>query len=303
MKASFTAIIGTREATIISRVVLFLSQIAKKSSEDVFEGPGFKMIRRGRHLEYKTSRSPEQQRDLNRRMRESHPSCWLKSNPKLLSLRRFFSNTPRWMSSPTYSSEIPRVILMNTSSQIQNFVHIGSSMPQSWNLKDAKYQLRLQPLVFMQDVDRAHALLEKYLRTDDWYHLAENANPESGGPPSRMDEIRSELFCMACAAVRPPMILTGETFYSDCSHPEAPWNGSPSPANLTSPALAINRAIETHITEAIWNRVQTARDARKDFLNSLDDYTPSTGVFAGKAEVEGFSTEFATCEKKKPSDL
>src|SRR5207302_4386756 len=46
---------------------------AESQPDDVFEVPGFKMVRRGRYLELKTHRSPEEHRELNRRMRESRP--------------------------------------------------------------------------------------------------------------------------------------------------------------------------------------------------------------------------------------
>jgi hypothetical protein len=46
---------------------------SEKPPDDVLSGPGFKMVRRGRHLELTTKRSPEEQRELNRRMQESRP--------------------------------------------------------------------------------------------------------------------------------------------------------------------------------------------------------------------------------------
>src|ERR1700722_7144163 len=46
---------------------------AENPPDEVFEAPGFKMVRRGRFLELKTHRSPDEHRELRRRMHESRP--------------------------------------------------------------------------------------------------------------------------------------------------------------------------------------------------------------------------------------
>src|SRR5215813_188915 len=45
----------------------------KKPPDDVFEGPGFLMARRGKQIELRTHRSPEEHHALMERMVESRP--------------------------------------------------------------------------------------------------------------------------------------------------------------------------------------------------------------------------------------
>jgi len=61
---------------------------SEKPPDDVFSGPGFKMVRRGRFLELTTNRSPEEQRELTRRIQKSRPQILAEIESKTTELRQ-----------------------------------------------------------------------------------------------------------------------------------------------------------------------------------------------------------------------
>jgi hypothetical protein len=255
----------------------------KSPDEDVFEGPGFKMSRRGRYLELKTHRSPEEQRELMRRMQESRPKI-------LAEIERRTAELLEIIHKYTSLDLVANLLLREVLHDPDKYVESESTLRPHWvehatvlELRDPKYELRNAVLVEAQDIERTYTLLEEIFMQTTWYYLAEAGDPTRSGPPSRIDELRFATLLHGMSVRSPAYsshwrdVLVG--LFERGSGIE--WLSSTHKLDIRS-ALAIVDAIEKHIVDTLRNRFEQARTARSDFIERLTEYK-STGVFEGQA--------------------
>jgi hypothetical protein len=165
-----------------------------KGPDEVFEARGFKMVRRGRHLELRTHRSPAEQREVKRRMWESRSKMLAEIQSKTT---QFIGLIHKY----TSFDLVANLFLRDSMQNPNEYRESESKLPPHWvehgvelaavlELKDKQYELRLPPLVDGEDVERAHSLLEEIFSSTMSYYLTESADPNLSGPPSRIDELR-----------------------------------------------------------------------------------------------------------------
>jgi hypothetical protein len=176
--SSATVLTGAVEGVIKSP----LSMATEKHPDDIFEGPGFKMVRWGRYLEVKTNRSPEEQRALNRRMHESRPHILAEIETKTA---EFLEIVHKY----TSLDLIANLFLSNSIQDPNKYIESESKLRPHWvehatvlELKDPHHELRLPVIVAGADVIRANALLDEIFTQATWYYMAEGADPNSGSP-------------------------------------------------------------------------------------------------------------------------
>jgi hypothetical protein len=256
----------------------------EKPPDDVFEAPGFKMVRRGRHLELRTHRSPEEQKELKRRMRESRPEMFAEIQSKTA---EFLAIVHKYTSFALVANLFLRDSIVNPDEYCES----GSQLRPHWvehaavlELKDACYELRPDPLVSGEDVERAHALLEDIFMLTTWYYLAENADPSVSGPPSRIDELRFSALLHGMS-VRSPAYSSHwrDVLLGLFEHGIAVERVLSSQMLDVRGVLSIVDAIEKYINDALQTRIREARSASKDFWERLNEYR-TTGIFKGKPD-------------------
>jgi hypothetical protein len=256
---------------------------ADEPPDDIFEGPGFKVERRGRQIELRTHRSPEEHRELMRRMIESRPKILAEIQSRTTELTEIIHK---------YSSlDLVANLLLREGMQNPNtYKETDSKLRPHWvehaavlELKDARYELRMPLLVSPKDVERAHTLLEEIFTQTVWYYMAEHADPKTYGPPSRIDELRF-FTLLHGMSVRSPAYASHwrDVLHGLFDHGSALERLSSSNNIDLRSALAIIDAFEEHITESLMGRFEQAREAREDILSHLKDYI-ATGKFKGEA--------------------
>jgi hypothetical protein len=255
----------------------------KKSPDDILEGPGFTMKRRGRFLELKTRRSPEEQRELRKRMWESRPAILAEIQSKTA---EFISILHKY----TSLDLVANLLLHNVIHDPNEYKESESKLRPHFvehaavlELKDPQYQLRPPVLVEGEDAERAQLLLEDIFAQSIWYHVAENADPERDGPPSRIDELRF-FTLLHGMSVRSPAYSSHwrEVLVGLFGNGSAIERLSADHSLDVHTALAIVDAIENFITGAMSDRIQKAREAYNDISSRLKEYK-KTGIFKGEA--------------------
>jgi hypothetical protein len=262
-------------------IAVELSMADKNRPDDIFEGPDFRMVRRGRYLEMQTNRSPEEQRALNQRMRESRPQILAEIETKTAEVMEIVRK---------YSSLdlIADLFLGNSIQNPNTYKESKSKLRPHWvehatvlELKDPRYELRGPMLVAGVDLMRANSLLEEIFTQTAWYYIAEGSDPSSGGRPSRMAELRF-MTLLYGMSVRSPSYASHwrDVLLGLFEHGNAVEHLSFDQSLDVRSALAIVDAIERHIIETFEGRVEKARTTREDLLSRLEDYTES-GIFKG----------------------
>jgi hypothetical protein len=255
----------------------------EKLPDDIFEAPGFRMVRRGRNLELRTHRSPEEQQDLKRRMWESRPEILAEIQSKT---KEFLEILHKYTSLDLVANLFLRYGIHNPD----KYKESESKLRPHWvehaavlELRDPRYEMRFPPLVDGADLERAHALLEKIFVSATWYYLAESANPNLSDSPSRIDELRFSTMLYGMS-VRSPAYASQwrDVLFGLFERGSAVERLSSSRKLDLRSALAIIDAIENYMIEALQSRIQQARTTRKDVLDRLKDYK-ATGVFKGDA--------------------
>ena len=255
----------------------------RKRPDEVFERPGFTMIRRGRYLEMKTHRSPDEHKELLRRMRESRPQIFSQIRADTLELETLLQ---KYTSLDLVASLILRHCILDPN----EYKESDSQLRPHWvehaaivELKQPRYELRLPLLADSSDLERAHELLEQIFMQTASYYIAEHAERNSTTPPSRIEElrfatllhgmsVRSPAYSSHCRDLLLGLFQSGSAAeYLNSSH------------NLdVRMALASVDAIETHIAESIQGRIEQARHSGRDFWKQLKDYQ-ATGIFKGES--------------------
>jgi hypothetical protein len=274
---------------------------SEKPPDDVLSGPGFKMVRRGRHLELTTKRSPEEQRELNRRMQESRPHILAEIESKTTELRQVIH---KYTSLDLISNLLVREVMHDPN----EYVESESKLRPHWvehatviELMDPKYELRQPVLVESEDLERAYALLEEIFTQTMWYYLAEGADPTRSGPPSRIDELRFAALTHGMSVRSPAYsshwreVLLG--LFEDTGNAGIQWLSTSHALDVHS-ALAVIDGIEKHILGSVNERFQKARTERKNFLQRLNDYK-STGRFKGEAHEKELFDQVRNIRGKK----
>jgi hypothetical protein len=255
----------------------------EETPDDVFEGPGFRVVRRGRQIELRTHRSPEEQRQLMRRMIESRPKILAEIQSKTTELTEIIHKY-------TSLDLVANLLLREGMQDPNKYKETESDLRPHWvehaaviELKDSSYQLRMPPLVSAKDVERAHGLLEEIFMQTVWYYIAEHADPNADGPPSRMDELRF-VTLLHGMSVRSPAYASHwlDVLHRLFDQGSAIERLSSSKNIDLRGVLAIIDALEAHITESVAGRFEQARAARKDVMTRLKEYI-STGTFKGEA--------------------
>ena len=267
--------------------------------DDLLEGPGFTMIRRGRRVELKTHRSAKEQRELLSRMQESRPEILAEIQRKTAEFLDILHK---------YSSLdlLANLFLRDSMHDPNEYVESESKLRPHYvehaavlELKDPKYELRPTVLVDSRDVENARSLLDEIFERSVLYYIAENANPDATGPPSRMDELRF-ITLLHGMAVRSPAyaahwrdVLLG--LFSTGSAAE--WLSQAKGIDVRG-ALAIIDAIESHIVGTFTGRVQQARKTYDELIEQLKQYK-ATGVFAGEASGKELLDRLRNMRKKE----
>jgi hypothetical protein len=253
-----------------------------KPPDDVFEGPGFKILRRGRQLELRTHRSPEEQRELIPRMIESRPRILAEIQSRTAELTEIIH---RYTSLDLVANLLLREAMKNPN----KYKETESELRPHWvehaavlELKDPQYELRSPPLVSAADVERAHALLEEIFMQTVWYYIAEHADLNNDGPPSRMDELRF-VTLLHGMSVRSPAYASHwrDVLRGLFDHGSAIERLSSAKSIDLRGTLTIIDTIEEHITESLAGRFAQARATREDILSRLKEYI-ATGIFEGE---------------------
>ena len=250
--------------------------------DDVLEGPGFRMVRRGRHIELKTQRSPDEQRELLQRMRESRPKI-------LDGIRSKTAEFVDILHKYTSFDLVANLFLLDVAHDPDEYKESESKLRPHWvehaavlELKDPRYQLRKPVLVDGADLERAHALLEEIFMQTVWYHLAESAEPSVSSPPSRIDELRFFTLLHGMSVRSPAYASHWRDVLLGLFERGAAVERLSAAHDLdVRSALAIVDAIENHIIGSLQKRYEQARTTRKDILEQLKEYT-ATGVFRGE---------------------
>jgi len=271
---------------------------ANKPPDDVFEGPGFGMVRRGRNLELKTHRSPEEQRELKKRMVQSRPKILAELQSKTAEL---LAIVHKYTSLDLVANLFLRDSLHNPDKYIESESKLRPHHVEHiaiLELKDPHYQLRSPLLVEGADVERAHILLEEIFDQTVWYHLAEGADPNVAGPPSRMDELRF-VTLLHGMSVRSPAYNSHwrDVLIGLFGHGGATQYLSSRHSLDVQTALAIIDAIENHILGTLQSRVEQARTSHQDILERLKNYM-RTGAFVGEAHEKGLFDQVRNMGRK-----
>lgn len=123
---------------------------SEKGTDDVFQAPGFKMVRRCRHLELRTHRSPAEQQELKRRM-------W-GARPKILAEIQKRNNTTDLIHKYTSFDLVANLFLRDGMQNPNEYKESESGLRPHWvehaavlELKDKQYELRLSPLFDGED--------------------------------------------------------------------------------------------------------------------------------------------------------
>jgi hypothetical protein len=256
----------------------------KKSAppDDAFEGPGFRMIRRGRYLEVKTHRSPEEQLELNRRMHESRPSI-------LANIERQTSELRELIRKYTSLDVVANLLLCEVSHDPDKYVESESKLRPHWvehatvlQLIEPKFELKRRVVVEVQDIEKVHKLLEEIFMQTTMYYLAEAGNPDRSGPPTKIEELRFATLLHGMSVRSPAYsshwrdVLVG--LFTSGGGIE--WLSRKHHLDIQT-TLAIIDGIEKHIVKTLEDRIRQARDARVEFSQRLTEYK-RTGVFKGK---------------------
>ena len=114
----------------------------EKPPDDILEGPGFKLVRRGRHLEVKSHRSPDEQGELMRRMQESRPKIYTDIERKTVELLEIIHKY-------TSLDLVANLFLRDTVHNPDEYIESESKLKPHWvehttvlELRDARYELR-----------------------------------------------------------------------------------------------------------------------------------------------------------------
>lgn len=252
--------------------------------DEVFERPGIKMIRRGRFLEVSSHRSPEEQKELNRRMRESRPAILATIEIKT---KEFIELVHKYSSLDLVGNLFLRDALQNPNEYIES----ESPLRLHWiehaailELKDSSYEIRAPFVVNGADLARARQLLEDIFMQTTWYYISESSDPSREGPPSAIEQLRF-MTLIHGMSVRSPAyslhwrdVLIG--LFGGGAHAEHLL--SKHSLDIES-ALKIIDAIENYINTAMSERVAKARNTYHDIFERLKSYK-ETGKFNGSEE-------------------
>jgi hypothetical protein len=256
----------------------------KDPPDEVFERGGMKMIRRGRYVELKSHRSPHEQKELNRRMRESRPRILAYIEAKT---NEFLEIVHKYSSLDL----IANLFLRDGVQDPDKYVESDSQLRPHWvehaavlELRDACYTLRRPLLVEGGDLERAHHLLEDIFSQTVWYYIAESADPEREGPLEKIDELRFTTMLHGMS-VRSPAYASHwrDLLLELFGHGSAIEHLSTAQGLEIHSVLRVIDAIEEHITSTLGERFQQARRTYQDLSDRLKVYQ-TTGVFSGDEE-------------------
>jgi hypothetical protein len=258
------------------------------------------MSRRGRFLELRTNRTPEQQRELNRRMREARPEILATIEQKTAEL---LAIVHKYTSLDLVANLLLRDIFHNPDTYVES----ESELRPHWvehatvlELRDAAYEVRGPVLVDVRDVERAHGLLEDIFMQTTWYYLAEAGDPDKPGPPSRIDELRFSTLLHGMS-VRSPAYSSHwrDVLLGLFKRGSAVEHLAATCKLDIETALAVVDAIEQHLVDGTQARVHKAKIAFKDFHKRLQEYKASGSV--ARPMRRKFSTGSGTCVQRRPN--
>lgn len=159
-------------------------------TDDVLRAPGLTMQRRGRYIEIKTHRTPEQQAQLLVRIAEARPrmrSDIEQATQQLEQLLHKYTSFDLvghlWLKHGLFDIETYKE---TEATHRPHFVEHAAML----QLKDAGYQLTPELLVDQADVALAEGLLKKIFDATIMFYLTEKADPSRATSSPELDELR-----------------------------------------------------------------------------------------------------------------
>ena len=256
----------------------------ERPPDDVFEGPGFTMVRRGRFIETRTHRSAGEQEQLKRRMWESRPRFLDEIKSRNTELEQIINKY-------TSFDLVANLFLRCCPHDPDEYVESESKLHPHYvehaamlELKNPRYQLREPVLVDASDVERAYTLIDEIFDQTMWYHIAEAGDPSISGPPSTLDLLRFSALLHGISVRSPAYsshwrdVLVG-LFSSRAASEEL----SRTYRLDIGSALRLVDCIESFITSAIMDRFEHAKETQDQIFTELKNYM-SIGSYRGAPE-------------------
>lgn len=250
--------------------------------DDVFEAPGFTMKRYGRLIEMQTHRTAEEQARFLKALWESRQETLTRiqqATEELSTLVRKYSSFDLvmnlWLRHGHFN---PDQYKETESEQRPHFVEHAAML----QLRDPAHQVTEELFVAAEDLTRAEKLLAEIFELTRAYYVSEVANPELGGSPSALDELRYTTLLREMM-VGPPAYTHHWMAVLDGLFGAAHIDGylRETLAFNMKEALACVEGIANFMGETLMERTKAAANSREEMKEQLKRYI-ETGQFGGR---------------------
>lgn len=269
----------------------------KRPFSEVFEGPGFRIVRRGRWTFVDSHRTPEEHRALLTSLAEYHQKLPDTIRAKVTELEHLLQR----FNPLDVIANVALKNLFTNPETYKEYAHEGAQAHVEYvTLLSLKSPFRAGEtrLISGPDLDKIFLLLKEIFHHTIWYYATEHVDPERPDPPSVTQELRFHTIVHELMVRNPGYAHHLEDLLRGLFGPEpaSSWLQATLGFNIED-AIRLSRATASLFEKKLRERADQARAQRKGLLSAVRRFK-RTGEAPDETDRE-LLQRLATVKEKK----